>query len=240
MLKIAVCDDETYFLEKISYQVKHNLDKLEEQVEIKTFYSAEKLCEDVSYLESCNAIFMDINMPDCNGFECATRIKNKNPNIFLIFVTVQLDYMLKGYQVEAFRYILKDDLESQMQECIFSMIQKIQKGNSPMKFMFKDGELTLKVSNIKYIESYKHTMLFHIKGESQTIHELVNSNLSMLEKRLSKFGFYRVHKSYLVNMIFADGIERYQLRLSENETIPIPKKKYPEVRAEYYKMMGDM
>ncbi len=240
MIKIAICDDEPYFLEKINCLVNQNFSKLGEQAEIRKFSSATELIGNVQYLESCNVVFMDINMPNCNGFEYATRIKKKSPNIYLVFVTVQIDYMLKGYQVEAFRYILKSDLEGQMQECISSLIQKIRKGNYSMNFMFREGEITLKLSNIKYIESYKHTMLFHMRGETNNIHEMVSSNLSMLEKQLSSFGFFRVHKSYLVNMLFADGIERYELRLSENEKIPIPKDKYTEVRAQYYKMLGDM
>ena len=65
-------------------------------------------------------------------------------------------------------------------------------------------------------------------------------NLSDLEKRLKEYGFCRVHKSFLVNMQFAESIRRYWLTLVNGQEIPIPKDKFQWVRKEYMKAVEEI
>ena len=150
-----------------------------------------------------------------------------------------MDYVLAGYRVEAFRFLLKDDLEAMMRECITALLEKLKKEDAAIRCMFSDGERNLKVKEILYIESFKHSMVFHIDDASGTTYDL-NSNLGELESRLKNYGFYRVHKSYLVNMRFVQSVERYQVRLVNEECIPVPRAKYQAVREAYFKLMGEI
>ena len=90
-------------------------------MELYAFSSGTKLLEQEKLLAKCQAVFLDINMQDCSGLDIAFQIKQKNPDILLIFVTAYMDYVLAGYQAEAFRFLLKDDLEAMMRECIWAL-----------------------------------------------------------------------------------------------------------------------
>lgn len=79
-------------------------------------------------------------MRDCNGVEIAYEIKQKYSDILLVFVTAYMDYVLMGYRVEAFRFLLKDNLEEMMGECIPALVGKLQKGNGYVRCVFRNGE----------------------------------------------------------------------------------------------------
>lgn len=233
----AVCDDQVYYLEKIKTLAEENLKEANcSEVEIKCFDSGRALCLDEDFLAACQVVFLDINMQDSDGIEIAYHIRKKYPKTYIVFVTAFVDYALMGYRVEAFRYLLKDDLEAMMHECIPELIKKIKREKFSIRCEFPDGEQMVKVSDILFIESFRHKMVFHLTGSSENIQE-ANGRLGDLENMLREYCFYRVHKSYLVNMNYVQAVERYQVRLVNGEYIKIPRAKYQFVREAYFDTM---
>ena len=240
MKKFVICDDETFYLEKVKTLVQENLEKAGvTDVELHVFSSGTKLLEHEKLLAQCQAVFLVINRQDCSGLDIAFQIKQKNPDILLIFVTAYMDYVLAGYQAEAFRFLLKDDLEAMMRECILALLEKIDKVNASIFLEFSDGARNIRVKHILYVESFGHKLYFHMQGEAKKQHEMYG-NLSDLEKRLREYGFCRVHKSYLVNMQFVESMKRYQITLTNGQSLPIPKDKFQWVREEYMKAMEEI
>ncbi len=119
MLKIAVCDDENIYLEKIKKQILQGLTSNHiKEFEIRTFDSGFELCKSDAQLNEYQVYFLDINMAEINGLELAQKIRRKNRNALLVFVTAYIDYAMEGYKVDAVRFIVKDLLEEMMPECM--------------------------------------------------------------------------------------------------------------------------
>ena len=94
------------------------------------FTSGLEFCSDDNNLQQYDIIFLDIGMKEMNGMETAYAIREKNQNVDIVFITIMMDYALEGYRVDAVRYILKDDLESLLPECMDTILQKkTGKGN---------------------------------------------------------------------------------------------------------------
>lgn len=53
--------------------------------------------------------------------------------------------------------------------------------------------------------------------------------LDFVEERIKKYGFVRIHQSYLVNSRYVVTCERYKLSLQSGKVLPIPKAKYAEI-----------
>ena len=72
-----------------------------------------------------NLIFLDIEMPEKNGFEV---IKNIDRNANVIFVTAYNDYAIKAFEVNATDYLLKpvdpERLKESMQKFFWKNLQK--------------------------------------------------------------------------------------------------------------------
>ena len=62
-----------------------------------------------SNLGTLHAVFLDIDMPEMNGLEVASQIRQHYPDLILVFITAFLQFAPSGYKVSAFRYILKEN-----------------------------------------------------------------------------------------------------------------------------------
>jgi DNA-binding LytR/AlgR family response regulator len=100
-------------------------------------------------------IFLDINMEEIDGIETAREIRKITKNTYIVFVTAFITYALEGYKVDAVRYLLKDDecLEKAVNECLETIVYKMNYEEHKTTFAFQEGEKTIRIEDIVYIES---------------------------------------------------------------------------------------
>ena len=78
--------------------------------------------------------------------------------------------------------------------------------------------------DILYVESFRHDIVIHTRGEEYRLKE----NISSFEERLSA-AFYRVHRSYLVSLRAVVRINRSGVTLEDGTEIPLARGKYDDV-----------
>ena len=69
-----------------------------------------------------------------------------------------------GWVVKVSRFLLKDDLEQTLQECMDDILREIRQEEQVVEFGFVEGNVRLKVDNIIYIETSKHKNVFYTEG----------------------------------------------------------------------------
>lgn len=238
MLKIAICDDEMEYLEKITNLVKNIMvQKQVDEYEITQYSSGTALWEDKKNLEKFEIIFLDVNMKEMNGIETAEKIRKVNPKLFIVFITAYADYAIEGYRVEAVRFVLKDMLEEMLLESIETILKKMDIGNKKIKYHFIEGDKEIIIEKIRYIENQNHRQIFHIDGmPKQELH--IYSKMDEIEKDLYSYGFIRIHKSFLLNVYQISKMKNYKVTLETGETFNVPRAKYKKVKEQYLKMLG--
>lgn len=234
-LRIAVCDDEKFYREKITallqkYLSGHQLDSV-----IDIFCSGEEFLSQSSNAVKYDIVFMDINMEQTDGIETAMRIRAFQSNTYIVFVTAFIKYALDGYKVNAVRYIMKDTLDAAISECMDAILQKMQLRQ--ISFSFIEGEKKLYTDNLLYVESKKHKSVFYYQEEHLTKYQIYEK-LDDIEKVLNGAGFLRLHKSYLVNMRHIRKISNYIAELSTGEELPIPRIRYQAVKQKFVEYKG--
>lgn len=234
-MRIAVCDDEKFYREKITallqkYLSGHQLDSV-----IDIFCSGEEFLSQSSNAVKYDIVFMDINMEQTDGIETAMRIRAFQSNTYIVFVTAFIKYALDGYKVNAVRYIMKDTLDAAISECMDAILQKMQLRQ--ISFSFIEGEKKLYTDNLLYVESKKHKSVFYYQEEQLTKYQIYEK-LDDIEKVLNGAGFLRIHKSYLVNMRHIRKISNYIAELSTGEELPIPRIRYQAVKQKFVEYKG--
>lgn len=154
MLKIAVCEDEKEQRTLINEYLIKILDETSLSYEIITFNSGEDLFNNYPY--DVDIFLLDILMDKLNGMDAARKIREiDDKNVEIIFTTSLVDYIQEGYEVRAYRYLLKplkfEDLKRHMISCINDISEK-------NKYIFIDGKsdtLKIKANDITYIEIQK-------------------------------------------------------------------------------------
>ena len=237
MLKIAICDDEQYYRNKIHKLLDAYLNNRQLEYRIDLYLSGDQfLCRKENAVQY-DIVFMDINMEKVNGIQTALQIRSFHSDTFIVFVTAFISYALEGYKVNAVRYIMKDTLNESIAECMDAILNKMSL--KQVAFSFTGGGKKLFTDNIIYIESRKHkSYFFYIESEIVTYQ--IYDKLDHIEQQLSEYGFLRIHKSYLVNMKHIAKVSNYTAFLDVGKELPIPRLKYQTVKEAYAEYKGAM
>ena len=239
MINIAICDDEELFLQREKEIIYKYMTKKGYNCSIDLFLSGKDYleCDDV---EKYDIVFLDVSMDEMNGIETAKRIRKNNQKVNLIFVTAYINYATEGYKVNASRYILKNNktFELAIEESLYSIIQKIEEVDRKYQFSFVEGNKRINLSKIIYIESNLHRLIFHISNRDKGQFSMYEK-LDVIDAKIGQFGFCRIHKSYLVNMRYAQDIERYKLLLSDGTSLNIAKPRYSRVKEAFAMSKGE-
>lgn len=234
MFKIAVCEDEKDQRELIKDYLTKILDEINLSYEIITFSSGEELFE--NYPNDVDIFVLDILMDEINGMDIARKIREiDDKNVEIIFTTSLVDYIQEGYEVRAYRYLLKPLKYEDLKKHITSCINEISNRNKYILVDNKSSILKIKVNEITYIEIKKRNMtIYTTRGNYQ-----IKSTMDKIEKDLENHNFYRCHKSFLVNMEYVDNIKQYIAKLENKEEVPISRHRFKDFKIKFFRSMGD-
>ena len=114
MHSIVICDDDKKFGQKLLSEVRTVLTQSNKQAKIHLFTALEEIPKQT--LQDCDIAFLDIDFTQENytGIDIARRLRSLNDSAVIIFVTNFPEYAPEGYEVHAFRYLLKSDLSKKL------------------------------------------------------------------------------------------------------------------------------
>ncbi|MFL8709419.1 LytR/AlgR family response regulator transcription factor [Clostridioides sp. GD02377] len=234
MINIAVCEDEKEAQLLIVDYIENILKNISIEYEIKKYLSGEELLE--NNLKDIDILFLDIKMEKLNGMDTARMIRKMGSEMEIIFITSLIDYVQEGYEVRAYRYLLKpiefEELKKHMLICI-----KDIETNKDSYIIIKDKSNTYKIylNEIKYIEVQKKEMLIHTINKNFYI----RYSLNKIEKELNLSRFIRCHKSFIVNLSHVENIKYNIAILESGEEVPISRYRYKEVKETFLRFLGD-
>ncbi|MCM1089462.1 MAG: LytTR family DNA-binding domain-containing protein [Butyrivibrio sp.] len=228
-LLIAVCDACNESRQRVRGLIEDYGRDREQDIEVEEYSSGAALCGDIIHVKELDIIFLDMNMNEADGLQAAKRINDIYPDIPIVLVASLLSYALEGYRVNAARFLVKDNLESTIAECLDDLRDKLRRKNQKAVFAFVEGTRELEIQKIVYIETNRHRNIFHTSEADYRLYKKLNE----IEEELAPYGFVRVHQSYLVNMRYVDRISSYLMRLTTGKEISVPKSRYPRVKELY-------
>lgn len=231
MLSIAVCDDEAIECCNIAGKIKEILKEMKIPCMIRQFYSGEKL---IQSSDKFDIIFLDIIMRDLDGMKTAQLFRQKAFDKILIFISSSREYVFDAYDVEAFQYLLKPIDEKKLKRALQKAVLKIE--NHAQEFIIVSKERQKKklfLDDIYYFEIKGRTIDIHGTDGIFTYYE----QIGVLEKNLQGKGFFRCHKSYLINLQYVDAYNRQEAILGNGERIVIAKRRYEEFCKEILEYM---
>lgn len=241
MFNIAIIDDEDYFREDLKELVTSYMLEKGYVFQIDTYSSGEEFISLGIEMFKYTIVFLDINMDKVDGVSTAKKLRAISKEIFIVFVTVNVEYVYEGYELDITRYLLKENsnLERSIIECLDAIIQKINYVIVKKIFKFNETEKEVSLDRLLYIESKLHKLEFHVMEEKMKLYTMYET-LNDMEKELENFGFIRIHQSFLVNIKYIVNVLRYKAILSNGDELIIPKARYKEVRDAFIEYQGEV
>ncbi|GAA0702446.1 two-component system response regulator RgbR [Paraclostridium ghonii] len=235
MIEIILCEDQiehqktiVRFLEKIlgENSIAYNL---------KIYKSGEELID--NYPENTDIFILDIQMDKITGMDVARKIREIDKNKpEIIFTTSLIEYIQEGYEVRAYRYLLKpikyDDLKNHILNCINEVLNKKDKF---VLIESKNETYKINIEDITYIEIQRKDMSIHTENK---IYE-TKMTMDKIEKELKNHKFYRCHKSFLVNINCVENIKQYVAILENKEEVLISRHRFKDFKSKFLSSLGE-
>ncbi len=233
-MKIAVIDDEKYAREELCHQISEILPEAQIQVAA-SGVAAMELIEHTAF----DLIFLDIRLGDMMGTTIASLVRKASPHTHIVFATAFPEYGVKAFELGVDDYILKP-FDPQRVRQVISRCQTAsstaQETIPVQKIAITTNRHTtlINVGDITYIETAgtgRHCIL-HTKTDSFT----TSSSLTEYETKLQPMGFFRIHKTCLVqlkkvNDIFPWTNNGFGLHMEGSDTVlPIGREQMKRLR----------
>lgn len=222
MLSIAVCDDEILECHKTAEQIRHVMEERKASCLVACFYSGKELLEAAEHYD---IIFLDILMGGLDGMKTAELLRESRSDTILIFVSSSRAYVFDAYEVEAFQYLIKPLDNKKLQRVLDRALLKTEEKAQDYLIINREREKKkLFLDDIYY---------FEIRGRMIDIHGKKGicsyyGRIGVLEEELKEKGFFRCHKSYLINLKYVESYNRQEAVLENGDCIVIAKRRFEE------------
>ncbi len=223
-MRIAIVDDEPYWREKAQKVIEKcmgfNVPAIDAYVNGESFLHAN---------EYYDLVFLDIEMDRIDGFYTTRKYKETYPDVYIIFLTTHTEFVTKGYEVSAFRYIYKDTMEIKIPEAMRDYQTVMEKARTIVLNIIGVGEVPVQIKNIISITMEKRNTLIHTKTKDFRC----SAGMLELEEKLIPYGFFRTHKSSLINISEVADFDKRDIIMKDRSIAYMSKRKYAEFRAAY-------
>lgn len=172
-----------------------------------------------------HVVFLDVEMPEKTGVECARIIQDMDPGIILIFATAHDQYMGDAFEVYAFDYLIKpfkvDRVMKTLERARDRLLRteaaddevlppisitepKVAKGR--LMLHHKEGVSFVGMQDILLVQREERATVIYTTGGGRYV---TSDSLAETEARLDPAVFFRCHKSYIINLNQISSITPY-------------------------------
>lgn len=234
LLKIAICDDDPVENQLIytylkQFELEHDID-----FKINTYTSGYDLLAEYKTFGSFNIVFLDVEMPEINGLEVASKIRQfRDSQVKIIFISNYPQYMQDSFEVRAYNYLAKPLKYESFKKIILKIVNEYETSLITKLIIHNDD--STEFINIKELMCVQAT-----KDNNQHL-EFVFENKTLQgkgpfkawEEELSKYNFVCCHRGVLVNLNYIHYFNSSSITLTNNIQIPISRRKEKELRARF-------
>lgn len=227
-LTIALCDDiaaDRAELYELTEKILHDCGIAHEIIE---YADGKSLLDAVESGKQFHILILDVLLDGMSGLDLAAALRQQKNGVEIIFVSINRELAMRGYEVQAARYLGKPVQEEKLREALLYCNGNCQRRREILIPLERSYEYAA-LPQISYVEAYERGTRFHLREKT------LDSRMKFkeAEELLCSSGFMVAHRSYLVNLSHARSICRYELGMKDGSTIPIGQARFLEIRRKF-------
>ncbi len=227
-IKVAICDDEILLLPQLAAMIRRFF--LTNNLEVKpdTFSSSAELLARLYRSECYDVYFLDIDIPEQDGITLAEKIKAKNPESLIVFVSAKEELVYDTFRVQPLAFVRKSCFSKDIKKAMETVMKHLKKpADTEITFYDELGHpILLNINRITYVEAKeKYQDIVSIDS-----HQMIRCAISDLENTLEPYRFIRIHRGYLVNFQYIYRIDTNHIILDDGQKLPLSRHRKKEVQ----------
>lgn len=238
MIRLVVLDNEEQMLNHICNYIK-SLEEFSAKLEIRKFITAEAVLEALEQGDKFDIVLSDIELNTLQGIEFGKIVKEKYPDIYLVFLTSHPEYAVQSYALEAYQYILKSEMEERLPLIFRKMIQILEDSKEKyvvVKTRFEAHKIYHKdIIYIRKQKGEKYAVFCTPYGEYTE-----RASLEQIIKELNSDKFIMVERGYVVNYHHIVCVKGNEIHLSNKEKVEISRAKITAVKEQIFRCWEKM
>ena len=207
-MNVLICDDDQQIVDSIIEELKKKSEETHVALRFYGFSQPSQIDLSLPY----DIALLDIDMGETNGIELARKLRAENENIVIIFITNFIQYAPEGFEVQAFRYLLKADFSAKLDSYFDSAVQEVLQRKQLVTISINSEIIDVPVNDILYLESHRRIIVMHLLDEKRPAYQFYG-NITELSEKIEPLGFLRIQKSYLVNMHYVEIFQYNKVQL---------------------------
>lgn len=224
MLKLVICDDEMYYADLLYGNIREYMDERNIECDITMACRPEDILESDARFDIA---VLDIEMGDVSGTDVAEELKRRNSRVLIFFITNYDEYQDEAMDIQAMRFFTKPFDKERLYNGLDKAIDKINHSHIEIFINTAKEHKRLKVEDIAYITNKGRRAV--ISAESGMAE--VNESFESLCGRIVSEDFFKIHKSFFVNLHHITRYSYSEVSLKDGTKISIA----PRRRAEFKK-----
>lgn len=221
--KIAICDDSQADRQYILDMVRRWALQKGHRVSADAYTCAENFLFHYAEKADYDILLLDIEMGAMDGVTLAKKLRQDNETLQIVFITGYSDYISEGYDVSALHYLMKPVKEEKLFSVLNRAAEKVAKNEKVLTFDIGGEMVRIPIYQIRYAQVQGNYVTIHA-GSPITVKMTLGDLAAMLDER-----FYRVGRSYIVNLTQISRVTKSEIRLSGGTAIPLPRGAYDGV-----------
>ena len=234
-MRAAICDDMPDIRDQLqAYFVQFSKEN-QLSVNVDLYASGSQLLA-ADFLKY-DLMILDVQMGEPNGIETARQIRSSGGNMTIIFFTNYIQYALEGYEVQAFRFLLKPLTYAQFADVAGkALLQMRDQKQDYLNVRQKDSVVHVPIADIVYAETERGHVILHTKKQEKITNFLPMKDV---EQTLVSHQFFRCHTAFLVNLSMIRRITQQDVILQDDTVIPVSKHRRKEMKEALALYWGD-
>ena len=203
-MKAIIVDDTRLARQELQFLLKNHKN-------VEVIGEAENADEAKAMIEELkpDLVFLDIQMPDKDGFELLEML-DEVPQI--IFTTAYSEYAIKAFDYNALDYLKKPITDDRLTVALQRVIENLEKREEPKDVLNENSQVFVKDGEKCWFVTLKDVRLFEIWDNYTRIYfedhkPMIPKTLQYMESRLDPKVFFRANRQQIINMKWIDKIE---------------------------------
>ncbi len=227
MIRVALCDDDSHFLERLHQSV--DLWFTEHQIvsSCTEYLSAKALWNSIE-TTGFDIFFLDIEMLEIDGMELARQIREALPDSVIIFLTSHDEFAPDGYRVQALRYLSKLTWKQYLSEALSAAMEQQEKQPTG----------SLAVSHYGNIHRIPYRDILYIRHISRYCQIVTKAGKTIQDERgikrlfeiIEDERFIFIDRGAFINLDYIQKIENGEAVMINGDSLPISRRLLQQVK----------